>query len=370
MADLEPTQNPNPVSRLSFVQLRQAFQNVGIKIIKRALQSFNYVTGISGWKIDADGNVEFNNGTFRGTLEASSINIPNATTADSFHTDNQGNSWWGANVASGIANAVAYITKAGFAKFRSILFDNIAAPTAADGQLWCNTNEANKKVLWGYFGGDTSNKQQISMSRMFAYNEYDNDNTGGGTTQTYDLEIPTWFQPRSVDAKGFFQNSDGSEMGVMYGFAQNGDEGVNTGIKITVATKTNIVSDLSYSFDGDGFMKASGWSTNADPKVPASIDGTGHVTSYYNNTKDLVVADSWNDGTAINGLSWTNNNFLVLTDYRAWQQSDCILSSLYNATRSNLNAYAYILSWTDTKVTIRIVCKAGYRLFAHFNVIG
>ena len=32
------------------------------------IQSSNFVTGVQGWKIDSSGNVEFGNGTFRGTL--------------------------------------------------------------------------------------------------------------------------------------------------------------------------------------------------------------------------------------------------------------------------------------------------------------
>lgn len=56
-----------------------------------------------------------------GTLTAGSINIPNTTTASSFHTDSSGNSWWGANIASGLANANASITAAGLATFKNIL---------------------------------------------------------------------------------------------------------------------------------------------------------------------------------------------------------------------------------------------------------
>ena len=34
-------------------------------------QSSNYVAGVSGWKIDAQGNVEFGNGKFRGDISGS-----------------------------------------------------------------------------------------------------------------------------------------------------------------------------------------------------------------------------------------------------------------------------------------------------------
>lgn len=46
----------------------------GGSIIKRgSLRSNNFKTGISGWTIDGNGNVEFSNGVFRGTLIAGDI---------------------------------------------------------------------------------------------------------------------------------------------------------------------------------------------------------------------------------------------------------------------------------------------------------
>lgn len=63
-------------------------------------RSADFSAGASGWIIYGNGSVEFNNGTFRGTLTAASINIPDATTANSFHVDTAGLVWLGANVAN------------------------------------------------------------------------------------------------------------------------------------------------------------------------------------------------------------------------------------------------------------------------------
>lgn len=90
MAIIEPAPNPEPTPRISYSQLRQAFQNVGFKIFKRILQSYNFVTGSAGWQINANGDVEFGSGTFRGSITGSSINIPNATTP-LFSVDSSGN---------------------------------------------------------------------------------------------------------------------------------------------------------------------------------------------------------------------------------------------------------------------------------------
>lgn len=40
----------------------------GVTLIRAAIQSNPYVTGVSGWSINRDGSAEFNNGVFRGSL--------------------------------------------------------------------------------------------------------------------------------------------------------------------------------------------------------------------------------------------------------------------------------------------------------------
>lgn len=54
------------------------FQNVvvaGTKLVRDAIQSPNYVTGVSGWTVNQDGSVEFNDGVFRGSLIAGGGNV-------------------------------------------------------------------------------------------------------------------------------------------------------------------------------------------------------------------------------------------------------------------------------------------------------
>lgn len=45
----------------------------GVWLIRKAIQSINFVTGLAGWQINQDGTVEFNSGTFRGTVKAGSF---------------------------------------------------------------------------------------------------------------------------------------------------------------------------------------------------------------------------------------------------------------------------------------------------------
>lgn len=58
--------------------------------------------------------------TVTGNVNISQINIPDSTTANSFHVDSSGNAWWGSNVSSGISAANAYITSSGAATFKNV----------------------------------------------------------------------------------------------------------------------------------------------------------------------------------------------------------------------------------------------------------
>ena len=98
------------------------------------MQSDVFVSGSNGWRFDSLGNLEANTGyfrgditgatgTFSGSITGGSLNIPDITTANSFHTDTTGNSYWGCNVASWTAdhaNAKAYVLNTGVAKFQDV----------------------------------------------------------------------------------------------------------------------------------------------------------------------------------------------------------------------------------------------------------
>lgn len=79
-----------------------------------------------------------------GAVSASSINIPDTTTANSFHVDSNGNSWWGTNLATGYATAPASILNDGSAKFSNITITggSVASSTLAGLIGLANTNLA------------------------------------------------------------------------------------------------------------------------------------------------------------------------------------------------------------------------------------
>ena len=94
-----------------------------------SLKSPNYSHDASGWNIDSNGNVEFNDGNFRGditgasgtfsgTVNVADINI-GGDDASSAHIDSSGNLWLGASVANK-ATAPTRINNAGAAVFTNV----------------------------------------------------------------------------------------------------------------------------------------------------------------------------------------------------------------------------------------------------------
>ena len=92
----------------------------GSTVKEGVLKSPNYATGQTGWVLKADGTMEFNEGTFRGALVANSIDIPDTTTANSFHVDSDGNIWLGATT---FAAAPGKISNAGIATLAGAIID-------------------------------------------------------------------------------------------------------------------------------------------------------------------------------------------------------------------------------------------------------
>ena len=80
----------------AMIAAAQLTQDVGQqKLVSGMIQSANFVTGVQGWQLLPNGNLEANNGTFRGAISATTIDIGGAD-ATSFHVDIDGNLWLGA----------------------------------------------------------------------------------------------------------------------------------------------------------------------------------------------------------------------------------------------------------------------------------
>lgn len=92
-----------------------------VNLVDGYLQSSNFVTGSAGWQIDADGDVEFNDGVFRGTLSAASGSLGSIIIGtDAWHIDSAGNMWWGSSTT--YAGATIKISNAGVVALTSGVF--------------------------------------------------------------------------------------------------------------------------------------------------------------------------------------------------------------------------------------------------------
>lgn len=90
-------------------KLSRDFITLPFKRVTNAFMSPNFAASSKGWIIKENGDVEFNDGTFRGALSASTIDI-GGSDATSFHVDIDGNMWLGAAI---FASAPFRVTNAG-----------------------------------------------------------------------------------------------------------------------------------------------------------------------------------------------------------------------------------------------------------------
>lgn len=110
----------------------------GTVLVRNAIQSQNYSAGVSGWHMTRDGNVEFNTGTFRGSLSAGSnpgqhFIVSNPSTGDALDVYDSANHLIFAITNQGLAASYTTGTapqpSVGFQNAQLIFSDN-ATPTA------------------------------------------------------------------------------------------------------------------------------------------------------------------------------------------------------------------------------------------------
>lgn len=82
----------------------------GVNLVRQAIQSPNYVAGVSGWAIKRDGSAELNNATIRGNLVVGTtigagVNIPGAQVTGTVPNANQANSATTATAATTAGSA-------------------------------------------------------------------------------------------------------------------------------------------------------------------------------------------------------------------------------------------------------------------------
>ncbi|RKW24048.1 hypothetical protein D8B46_02175 [Candidatus Gracilibacteria bacterium] len=305
---------------------------------EKKIYSSNYSKNQEGWCIDNEGNAEFNHTTLRGDLKAGTININNNFTVDE-NGNTRGNN---------------FINK-------TILFEKLGQiPDYQDGKLWCEDNLPDKKVLWGYFGGD-SQKQQISTSRM----QY---STGFDRTDSGNLRINTWFQPRVLLFTGFFTNISKEIYGTTSGhagsvsFMQGACNSYYTqllpieGIITELRTERNsryIQDDLTIgTHDDNKFFHFSRGSCNDN--VDACVRGSYIASGNLSYSTSMPISDiNWNISTIRVSkpfVSSSNNGFGASTHLG--------------------EVLAYVSEWSNNGINIQINIASGRRLCGNFTILG
>lgn len=178
------------------------------------LQSPNFVTGAngSGWKLDSNGNLECNDGNFRGDITGASGTFSGAVAASSLdiggddatstHIDSDGNQWWGASIANKLT-APARINKDGTAYFTGVT----TIGSEADGFNQIAWNASNMQVNGSY----------VTNNDIYGDGDDGNVTISGNTTLTSDM----FYNNLTVD-NGFTLNPNGFRIFVKGTLTNNG----------------------------------------------------------------------------------------------------------------------------------------------------
>lgn len=217
------------------------------------LQSSNFVTGSTGWRLSPT-TAELNVST-----ALASLDIPDTTTANSFHVDSSGNAWWGTNVATGYATAPAKILNTGAGTFSSITITggsitgtpiaSIPNSTATDISLLDFTHD----LVFSETDADTvawaSGTITMSNARTFSIT---GSNTGNMTLKTY-IYLDTGVSSTALQTTTTVATAMGANKKLI-AVAQNGtgaatwqvNQGIG-GLKITAAMTSVANNDWAYS---------------------------------------------------------------------------------------------------------------------------
>lgn len=361
-------------------------------------QSPNFNAGVSGWKIDSAGNVEFGSGKFRGditgasgtfsgTITGGSLNIPDTTTADSFHVDTAGNMWLGSTT---LAGAVASITKAGVGTFSNIVITGGSVTGATIASVSVSTDisllEKTHNLTFSVTDLDTvawtSGTISFSNSRTFTISA---GNTGNMAALTY-IYLDTGVSLTVLQTTTTYSTSIGANKSLIgvanagattasfipYGSGMaliNGDligaltlTAGNIAASTITAAKMS-VSDLSAISANIGTITAGTLTLDSSGYVrggqTAYNTGTGFFLGYSGGAYKLSIGDS----TVGNSLTWDGTTLAVNGATLAFQSeygdgSDGNVTISVDTTITR-DMYYNNLTINDTFTLI----TGGYRVF-------
>ncbi len=347
------------------------FESTQMDVFKtnQDMKSDNFVSGSAGWRIKGNGDVEFNNGTFRGALTASTIDI-GGSDATSFHVDVNGNMWLG---AATFATATFSVSSAGamIATSGTIAGWNITTTTLRSGASDAASNvlidSANTLIRLGPTSGNYLNLDGANL-RIRSSN-YVSGFAGAGFTLEPDL-----LEVGNIAARGLIRSSvmeynnisvhSGSDLIAQGGDVLNADMTAADNSTFTIkGTDTFAVNDRLRIKDG----------TNDEWLL---VTGTGSAPTYAV-TRDQAAAyapnsnPAWKKGASVvnYGQSGAGGIYMTASDTNApyisvFTHAGSPWSTLTTQLRlGNLNGYlGYVAdtfglgvgssSGTDSNITV------------------
>lgn len=298
------------------------------------LQSSNYVTGTTGWRLTPTG------GDFNFAIQADEVHVPDAdTTANSFHIDADGNAWAGCtqtNFNADNDNALAYILKTGVAKFQSVvLASNVEISGIKNSTLTdISLLEATHNIVFTSTDADTiswaSGTITLSNGRTFSISA---GNTGNMAALTYiylDPDVSTTVLQTTTSYAtalgankrliGMAQNNtvgasfvpygagnilvDGEQINASSIVAGNIAAGAIVASKISVSSLSAIVADMGTITAGNITLDTSGYIRAGQT---AYDTGTGFYIGYSGGAYKFSIGD----GTSGNSLTWDGSKLVV-----------------------------------------------------------
>lgn len=292
------------------------------------LQSENYVAATSGWRLTPT-TAELNVST-----AIHSLDIPDTTTASSFHVDTAGNTWWGANVATGLAGANASVTAAGAAVFKSVTLSGnvaisgIANNTSTDISLLGTTFTMTFSVTSATVIAWTSGTVTLSNGRTFSISS---GNTGTMAALTYIYVDPavssTVLQTTTTASTatgankvliGMAKNNtvtasfipfnggqpliDGGNIGALSIVSANIAASTITAAKLTVSQLSSITADLGAMTAGSIVLPSGGFIRSG---MTAYLTGTGFYIGNDSGTPRFSFGNSSGNYIAWDGTTLT-----------------------------------------------------------------
>lgn len=271
-------------------------------ILLAALKSLNFVTGVSGWRIQRNGNAEFNNVTIRGGVIVSGSALYYSTSPGQFNkliasiSESGGIDQYG-NVY--LPTIVSYFADPGGAVACKLLFSGLEYYTAADESgPWVGPNSfiayqhgVNDQIEVGgqvTIDGNVLLNQQITQYDSDLFSVYTPTVANDGTT-TYTTRIGWW---QRIGKMVYF-----------CAYVQWGAAGSGT-TPITITAPTNLYRGTRQTIGGH-FEGASGkaghivglaftgGTVNIIDRIRAGTGGTTNLTGADIANGDILVVEGW-----------------------------------------------------------------------------